>query len=90
MSTNEDPPPDEESAESEESFTEETNIRVKWLGSLMSAFAIIGYYSLVFAVALGYASLDPLTLSVTTVFNLLALAAGTWTFGVDLIDEYKK
>jgi hypothetical protein len=71
-----------------ESFTDETDVRVKWLGSVMASFVITAFFGLVYATALGYATLDPITASVFTVLALLVLAAGTWTFGIDLIDKY--
>lgn len=85
----EDTPPQEDSTEDEdESFTSETDTRIKWLGSAMAAFTITAFFGLVYAVALGYASFAPITASVFTVLALLVLAAGTWTFGIDLIDKY--
>jgi hypothetical protein len=71
-----------------ENFTNETDVRVKWLGSVMAAFVIVAFFGLIYAAALGYASLDPITASIFSILALLVLAAGTWTFGIDLIDKY--
>jgi len=85
--TNDNPPQEDSNEDEDESFTNETD-RLKWLGSLMAAFTIIAFFGLIYAAALGYASFEPITASIFTVLALLVLAAGTWTFGIDLIDKY--
>lgn len=90
---NENPPQSEDegedSAEDDESFTSSTDVRVRWLGSLMAFLTITAFFGLVYAVSFGYATLEPITASVFSVLALLVLAAGTWVFGIDLIDKYR-
>lgn len=88
MSETENPPQDESEQKDDESFTEDTDVRIKWLGSVLSTFTIVSFFGLVYAVAFGYASFEPVTGAVFTILALLVLAAGTWTFGIDLIDKY--
>jgi len=88
--TNDNPPQDSEGDDEDESFTDETSVRVKWLGSVMAAFVITAFFGLLYAAAFGYATLDPITASIFSILALLVLAAGTWTFGIDLIDKYTK
>jgi len=86
--TNDNPPQEDPDEDEDGSFTNETDTRLKWLGSIMAAFTIIAFFGLIYAAALGYASFEPITASIFTVLALLVLAAGTWTFGIDLIDKY--
>jgi|APHM01.1.fsa_nt_gi hypothetical protein len=81
-------PQEKEEENDSKVFTEETDVRVKWLGSALSAFVITGFFGLVYAVSFGYATFEPITASMFTILALLVLAAGTWTFGIDLIDKY--
>jgi len=88
MTNEENPPQRETNADDSESFTSNTGVRIRWLGSLLATFTITAFFGLVYGVAFGYASLDPISASVFMVLALLVLAAGTWAFGIDLIDKY--
>jgi hypothetical protein len=88
MSQSNNPPQDDDSAEDSPAFTSNTGVRIRWLGSLLATFTIIAFFGLVYGAAFGYATFDPITASVFSVLALLVLAAGTWAFGIDLIDKY--
>lgn len=71
-----------------DSFTRSTQVRVRYLGSVMAALVIVGWMALVGAVAFGVASFGPIGAGAFTITALLVLAAGGWTFGMDLVEKY--
>lgn len=80
---------DENDGGDEDNFTTKTNVRVKYLGSFIALLIIGGFLGLVYLVALGHASTENLTtLGLGGAFITLVLAAGTWTFGIDLLDKW--
>lgn len=79
---------DESESEDGDSFTRSTQTRVRYLGSVMAAILIVGWMALVGAVAFGYASLGGIGASAFSITALLVLAAGGWTFGMDLVEKY--
>lgn len=72
----------------DEVFTTKTDVRVRYLGSVLAFLLIFGWMVLIGAVAFGYASFATISGSAFVITALLVLAAGTWTFGIDLIDAY--
>jgi len=69
-------------------FTTDTDVRLKFFGSMMALLVLSGYYGLILLTVLGYGTLNRLGTYQFAVLALIVLAAGTWTFGIDLIDAY--
>lgn len=80
--------PEEGSVEEEEEFTSDTNVRVKYLGSVLSFVIIAWFLLLVTLSAANVISLSSVTGMISTVLVMLVLAAGTWVFGIDLFDKW--
>lgn len=69
-------------------FTTDTDVRIRWFGSVMAFIVLCGYYAIIMMGMLGYGDLSAIGQAEFFVLALVVLAAGTWAFGIDLIDAY--
>jgi len=77
-----------DNATEDESYTTSDNVRVRYLGSVLSGLILAAWFGLIYAVAFGYASLGGLGATAFTATVLIVLAAASWVFGMDLIKAW--